>query len=311
MAIEPASGEVEGIRSEAPRRWPLAIPRPRPVPAAALLGLAILLVAWNAVLVFLAFRDPERWFQPAWRLAKGSGGLVNLTLSANLLNFALFVVGLLIIGLRQQPSTLGLDPRRIPASLAVTALIFAMQLAAEAAAAWSQGEPLALSAAWSGKRWSVAAGLWIAQLFGNALFEEVVYRGFFLPQAYLLAARLPESRPETRLALALALSQGVFAAIHIPVNVAHDVSAIFLLVQFAIGLVLAGVYLASNNLFLTIGIHALLNEPPSPIASPLPEGVAPGLLTLGLLAVLILRRSRAASRVEESPDSAGAIAVSA
>ncbi|WP_165075316.1 CPBP family intramembrane glutamic endopeptidase [Paludisphaera rhizosphaerae] len=281
------------------------------MPAAALLGLAILLVAWNAVLVFLAFRDPERWFQPAWRLAEESGGLVNLTLSANLLNFALFVVGLLMIGFRQQPHMLGLDPRHIPAGVAVTALIFAMQLAAEAAAAWSQGEPLALSAAWSGKTWTVAAGLWIAQLFGNALFEEVVYRGFFLPQAYFLAARLPESRPATRLAFALALSQGVFAAIHIPVNVAHHISAIFLLVQFAIGLVLAGVYLASNNLFLAVGIHTLLNEPPSPIASPLPEGVAPGLLTLGLLAVLILRCSRTGSRMEEPPERGRALAETA
>nr|WP_303652714.1 CPBP family intramembrane glutamic endopeptidase [Paludisphaera mucosa] len=156
--------------------------------------------------------------------------------------------------------------------------------------------PLAGSSAWSSGTWPAAAGLWIAQFLGNAFFEEVMYRGFFFPQIHLLAARKLPGRPAACLAVALVLSQGVFTAIHIPVNVAHGVPAIYMLVQFAVGLVLAGIYLASGNLFLAMGVHTLVNEPPPPFASPLPEGVVPGLLTLGLLAILIVRRVWAARR---------------
>lgn len=293
--------EKEALREKAGSspQWPFATDRPRPVPVVALVALALMLAAWNVGLVFFAFRDPQRWCYPAWRLAQETGGLFNLTLSANLLNFAVFVVGLLMLGLKQRPTWLGLDLKRLPAGVAATLAIFALAETTQAAAAWALGEPIVLSESWSRKTWTASAGVWIAQLFGNAFFEEVMYRGFFLPQTYLLAALRLNRRPVACLAVALVLSQGVFTAIHLPVNAAHDVPPIFLLVQFAIGLVLAGLYLASGNLFLVMGIHAIVNEPPSLVLSHLPEGLVPGLLTLGLLLVLIMRRTWKASGKRE------------
>ena len=275
------------MTANTPRGWTLRIHRPRRVPGPELIALAMLLAAWNAGMVFVAFEQPRRWFWPAWWLEIQTGGLVNLTLSANLVNFLMFVV-LLLMGLcRQMPRDVGLDPRRIMWGLAGTLAIYAAVLIIQ----WfSSSRSPAWNAAWSAEGWERAVGIWLAQLFGNALFEEIMYRGFFLGQAYLMVARWIGDRPAACLSAALVLSQGTFAAIHIPVNIVRHRPEILLLAQFAAGLLLAGLYLMTGNLFLVIGLHVLINDPPSPIEGPIPGGVAAGLLSVCLLAALILRR---------------------
>jgi membrane protease YdiL (CAAX protease family) len=117
---------------------------------------------------------------------------------------------------------------------------------------------------------SMLGAILFGQLLGNALFEEMTWRGFLLPQCYFKLTRL-QKRARTRIAIALLISQLLFALYHIPVELSNGVSPfqlpLALLPIFLIGLLLAVVYLRTANLFIVIGLHAL-NDNPTVLFSP-------------------------------------------
>jgi hypothetical protein len=117
--------------------------------------------------------------------------------------------------------------------------------------------PLALNPAWA--KPTANAGRFIAQLFGNALYEEVVYRGFLTVQLVLLLMRRLPRIPA--LSIAAVAVQAIFAGIHIPMLIASGNSWPTILsimpTLFVAGLVLAAIYLLTGNLFVAIGVHAL------------------------------------------------------
>lgn len=111
---------------------------------------------------------------------------------------------------------------------------------------------------------TAAIGWLLAQIIGNALFEEIAYRGFLFPQLYLRFAAF-EHRPAWRLAASVILSQILFALSHIPnrmylglnnVQIAFD-----LVMLFGWGVLYTLIYLRTGNLFLVVGVHALGNAP--------------------------------------------------
>jgi hypothetical protein len=107
----------------------------------------------------------------------------------------------------------------------------------------------------------------LGQLFGNALYEEILFRGCLLVQLALWLTPRPQ-RPDRRaVLLALVLSQLVFALQHIPNRLAFaawpDAAAAAgdLAMLLVAGLFFAGVFLRTGNLLVAVGVHALGNCP--------------------------------------------------
>jgi membrane protease YdiL (CAAX protease family) len=132
-------------------------------------------------------------------------------------------------------------------------------------------------------------GLLLTQILGNALFEEIAYRGFLFPQLYLRLTSLRE-RPWKRFALALLISQAAFALSHIPNRIYLGMSAgdiaVDLLMLVGWGVLYTLLYLRTDNLFLVVGVHALGNTPTTLFATaPVLTGAGASML-IYLLAVM-------------------------
>ena len=193
-------------------------------------------------------------------LYRTTGGLVQPTLLNGLFLFS--VTGLVIFGVgRLRPSDVGLRASAIgPAVLVTLAFWIAMQGALMVVIAFSDYS-LVWHGAWREPR--VVAGMYLAQLLGTGLQEEVLFRGLLLPQFFLKARR----RWQWAVALVFAVlgSGVVFALFHIPNRVfMHGVSgqdlSHNLLWTFWPGLAFAALFLVTRNLFVCVGIHALRNE---------------------------------------------------
>jgi membrane protease YdiL (CAAX protease family) len=258
-------------------------PRLLSAPLLALVIVADFALTGGAVAVFAL-----GWLAPVQR---ATGGLIDETLIANLILFAVVVVGI-VFGLgRLRPRDVGLRRERLaPAALAVTLIWLWMQLVI---GVWSlaSGQGLAIDPAWARFGALAVLGNALGQFFGNALYEEVVWRGLALPQFYRrCAGRWPAARGLSMAALvaALVISQGLFALRHIPVRVWQGASLADLPAEIAlllvIGVIFALLYLRTCNLFLVIGIHALYNAPTALLA----HGGVAALLALGMVVLLLL-----------------------
>ena len=122
-----------------------------------------------------------------------------------------------------------------------------------------------LEPVWSEKGVRVMIGAFSAQLFGNALQEEISFRGFlFVQLVYLFKSVKNEG---ARIALALLISQSIFALMHIPIRVFTGMPPLTmlysLLTLFFYGTVFALIYCRTGNLFVAVGIHTLHNNPAS------------------------------------------------
>jgi membrane protease YdiL (CAAX protease family) len=271
--------------------WPLKrVPLQKAVSwsfSSSILLITLLMVAINQ---FVVFREPNRWAPWGVAVYHATKGLIDFTLMVNLFK-QVFVIGILVIGIgRLRPRELGLDIAKLPAGVAWT---FAAWLAAQLVTLLLcvvAGEPIGLNPAWSFGSWEQPAGQWIAQLFGNAAFEEVFFRGFLLPQCVWLASNwFRGSSDRSQIVIALLISQGWFALSHVPFNfVGGGWSGQWLLIfQFLLGLALCGIYIRTGNLFLAIGFHALANNPgplltDGTIAEHLPTAIVL-LIILGLI----------------------------
>ena len=140
----------------------------------------------------------------------------------------------------------------------------------------------------------VPGGSFLGQIFGNALAEELLYRGFLFVQfAFVLGAR--GDRRKRALWIAALASALVFALSHIPNRLVKgnydDFSRVLSdqLGLFGYGLFSVLLYARTKNLIFVIGVHALINYPTMFLA--VPDEMTPGtqgwvfLLTLPLLFV--------------------------
>lgn len=153
--------------------------------------------------------------------------------------------------------------------------------------AWLNMGEVPINPRWAERGVTVVIGALIAQLFGNALAEEIIYRGFLLPQTWLkLRGGLP-ARPGWRLVLAILISQSIFALSHIPNRIFNGMTPAEMLPDMLMLLVFgayyAFLYLRTGNLFIAVGVHALANAPTSIVQSDLP---APLLMVLALIVAL-------------------------
>lgn len=105
--------------------------------------------------------------------------------------------------------------------------------------------------------WTIIVGSYLQYIFGVALFEEVAFRGFLIPQVFI---RL-KSNGSFRMLVTLIISQFLFSIVHIPIRLVSGVNFLELVMSlvsvFVIGLIFSFIYLLTENLFIAMGIHAI------------------------------------------------------
>lgn len=221
-------------------------------------------------------------------LQNATGGLINATLQANLLNLIL-IVGIILLGLgRLRTHDLGLRWRNLPRAVLLTLLIWLLTQGILALLAAAEGQPLALHPRWTDPGLTILFGILIGQLFGNALYEEIAFRGFLLPQLYFKINLRP------RLLIALLISQALFALMHIPNRLlygatwAEAINGLPMLML--LGIIFALFYLVTGDIFLSIGVHALGNAATPLFATSADPSLITILLSLTVLLALVTRQ---------------------
>lgn len=266
--------------------WPLAhIPAQRRMATWILILIILIEQLLVAYFQLLAFPNPRTWFPPMVWLSSATGGIVDGTLVAGVtLQLVLFPIFLFWLG-RLRPKDVGLDlPRLWPAVKLICFVWITCQIL-HLAISFSLGKSIEINTAWRTENSRFAMSEWLGQLFGNCPFEEILFRGFLLPQCLLLAMHwLPESKPWKHLAIAMLLSQGYFALGHVIFNMKNPEGQWLLIAQFIFGLLFAAVYLRTGNLFIAIGVHVLVNNPAPLLSDSLPgPGVTGAVVLVGCL----------------------------
>jgi len=224
---------------------------------------------WLAILIVIAFQFggyfvvPSAHFLDDLRsLEIATRGLVQPTLVNNL--FVLPILCFVIFGIgRLRPPDVGWYASAIGPALLVTAAVWiGCQVALALAVPVFNGQ-LVWHDAWA--QFGLVVGGLLA-FAATALSEETVFRGFLLPQFYVKASR--RCRRPYALVLALMCSQALFAFSHIHPKVLLEGPGgpdfyFNQLRLFVDGLLYAGVYLLTRNLFVCVGLHMLYNQPTS------------------------------------------------
>ena len=158
---------------------------------------------------------------------------------------------------------LGVSRGKFASAIALTAVLWTATNIVHAAIALSQGESLVWNSEWQSPGARVLLGSLIAQLFGNALIEEMTYRHLLASQ---FRARLTYVKQEgLRMALVLLVSQCLFALVHIPqrLSIGMEVTNLpgEMIYLTVLGLLFAWGYIQTRNLFFVVGWHSLMNEP--------------------------------------------------
>jgi membrane protease YdiL (CAAX protease family) len=242
------------------------------------------LLAWPVVIV-ICFGI---LLPPATQVARATNGLVQPTLLFSALLFFVVIVGGIRLGGNLRGRDIGLSASKIPEGFTVTLGVWVvLQLTLLFVALLWSDSSVSLSRGFETGRWTTTLGLFAAQLLGNAFVEEAMFRGFLMPQVYLkLGGRRDQLRWRPML-WALLASQLGFALVHIPnlhrlgppgVGPVGSFAMIF-----ALGVFFALIYIRTANLFVGIGLHALINTP-MPLVRPV---VSPEVVVF-VLALLVL-----------------------
>jgi len=218
-----------------------------------------------------------------------SAHLVTPTLIIGGVLFAVTMIGLVTLG-KLRPSDLGWQWSKLGPGLALTAGIWIGMQLVELAATVASGTAPRLSPDWTVAGWATVVGVLLGQALGLAPAEETFFRGFLLPQ---LQMKFASMTARGAVAIAIAVSQLLFALYHLPNLVLGNTGkggtsptdiAVQLGLDLMFGVVFAGLYLRTGNLFLVIGIHALQNAGTSLVATP----INPALVIFMLAVVLLL-----------------------
>jgi len=216
-------------------------------------------------------------------------GLLSQTLLVNLL-VGLVAAGVVLGPGRLRPEHIGLIRSKLPFGIAVTVGLWAVVEVIEAVLALVMDGSITLAPDWSEIGATATVGLLLGQLFGNALYEDVAYRGFLFPQLLLKArARWPTDAGRA-MAGAMVVSQVLFALRHVPGDLVAGTGpaaiALHLLIVTVIGIALVLLYRRTGNLFIVIGVHALIDAP-TPLIRPTLIGPSYLVIALGVLLLLL------------------------
>ena len=199
-------------------------------------------------------------------LVDGTGWLVHPTLLIYIPLIGV-VIGAILMGVGSLSwADIGIVRSDLRTGVATLVVTWLLMQAVGAYTAYSNGLPFELPAVWNTVGVSHVIGDFLGQLFGNAPFEEIVFRGVLLVQGFkLLRARLPGIPDRLSFAFVLIVTQVIFALYHIPTRLMAGVpveSLIPVLVlPFIFGIMLSLVYYRTGNLFVPIVLHTFLNAP--------------------------------------------------
>jgi len=231
------------------------------------------------------------WLNPlkpfALFIGEVTGGVIHPTLVIGLTDFVLIVGGLVIFtNLRWRD--FGLKAASLlPAIVLILGLWLLMNVGL-LILALIQGSEISFANDWQTTGIIAVFGILISQLFGNALIEESLFRGFLIPQLFLKLKGVGDNPFPRGLIYAVILSLVVFTLQHL-MNLSN--TGIGSVLQTMFGIFLVGglftvFYLRTKNLFLTIGFHAL-NNAPTPIFQSTEAGAQGTMIVLGILLLLL------------------------
>lgn len=229
--------------------------------------------------------DERAFFNSVFR---ASGGLLNPTLLS--VGLTVIIVGGLLYFGKLSFRDFGWKRENLAPAIVATLAVWAAMEFIEVIANIAINGDFRLSASWGEAGAGAVFGVLIAQAVGIAPAEETFFRGFLLPQLRLKFAGMSAA---VAIGLAIVVSQLIFSLHHLPnliLGVSGQVGTGFgdivtqLGIDFLIGVLFAGIYIRTGNLFLVMGIHALLNSGTSVVATPIDP--AQVILVLGVMVFL-------------------------
>lgn len=228
-------------------------------------GIILGVLVFTAVYFVLAWSKVDLIRSVSNPVTAATGGLVTATLLIYIPLLLITIAGLILWAGGLQPADIGLTRGDLPIGIAVTVVAWVLIQLGVVLSLLNSGDPVAINEEWYVAGVLVVLGPLVAQLLGNALFEEVVMRGFLLVQVHKLARRYVPDRRRSAFVLALVGSQLVFGLLHIPNRLAAGASGpqlvLGIVLPSLIGMLLALVFYRTGNLFIAIGLHAFMNYP--------------------------------------------------
>lgn len=223
-------------------------------------------------------------------LASATGGLLTGSLVVNIAFIAVLVGWVILKRGRLRLYDVGVIPAHIPMGVIYTVGFWGAAQVVHLVFSLLTYGAVTLNPMWVGST-NMMIGLILTQVIGNALFEEIAYRGFLFPQIYLNLDGWRQ-RPWGRLIAAILLSQGIFALSHIfnRIYLGMPLEQIpgDLLLLLGWGILYTIIYLRTDNLFLVVGVHALGNAPSTLFAtSPVFAGGGASLFIYALVVLLL------------------------
>jgi|GEM_PF-3423521 len=102
-------------------------------------------------------------------------------------------------------------------------------------------------------------------LFAIISAEEVVFRGFFLPQIYIKCRQLlgEQWNRKSVAIIAVLITSLFFALVHVSSSSNFSPASLLLRVAMItlLGSIFAAIYMRTKNLFVCVGVHTLINNP--------------------------------------------------
>jgi len=229
-------------------------------------------------------------------LCRATGNLFHPTLANYLPLFAVLTLCWWKLA-RLGPADLGLVRADLPRALL---WVLGFWVTAQLGLLVLQGGPTTLHPYWDGGMGATTAlGSLLGQVLGNALYEELFWRGFVLVQLSALLVRRRGWSRGRALLLAALVSSALFALSHLPRDLQGDRPPGNLMVLqgawLAGGLVFSGIYVLSGNLFMAVLFHSLVNQPTALFEGP-GGPAAQSFYALGPLLLLALLRLRQRAR---------------
>lgn len=255
------------------------------------------LAPWNGpvffavlVLTALVMLLANFWFIPRriWRPAHElTHGVFFVTLQVGLPSFLAVVAIVSLLG-GFKLKAIGLDRKQIFPAAAVIASIWGMLHLIAAVKSFDADGSIQFASIWIDTP-GEAIGTLLGQFFGNALFEETVFRGFILAQVYVRFRDRDGGNQSQPVGKAIIIAAILFALEHIPNRMMKGYSNADLIGDqvgvFLIGLLWTWMYLWTGNLFFVIGAHSLHNYPT--LLLEMPGGNKSAKVTATFLAIIV------------------------
>jgi len=224
---------------------------------------------------------------PARNLAELSSGLIYPTFLISL-PLLVIVIGLFIIFIGKiRFQDLGIQKGKISEAVAVTLGVWILLQLILMLTSVVYGKGISLDDSWYDPGVRVVIGMFAAQLLGNALSEEIMFRGFLFPQLYLKIKFSKQSGKKKRLIISILVSQLCFALMHIPNLTRIKIPGISLYLNLVtllvLGVFFTVIFLRTNNIFVAVGLHTLLNTPTPLLWSPITAGAVVFVLYIGVI----------------------------